>query len=233
MTKVKICGIRDITHAVAAVQAGADFIGLNFVPSSPRNVNLDEAKRIISRLRSMRGCGAKLRTVAVFANQPLEMVRTIARECDVDAVQLSGNESLAYCSEVGGFLIKAIHVNNDMVRDKAIMIVREAIAEISSRGYLPLLDSYRHGVMGGSGQIFDWTIARELAQDYAFLLAGGLSPENVGQAVSTVLPWGVDVASGVETEGDKDIVKINTFLKNVQAVASLDYEDSMQERCPS
>ena len=137
VTKVKICGIRDISHAVAAAQFGADFIGLNFVPSSPRNVDLDQAKRVISHLHTLSMFGQKPRTVAVFANQPLDLVRSIARQCDVDAVQLSGNESLAYCSEVGGLIIKAIHVNDDLPKSKAITIVREALAAISSMDICP------------------------------------------------------------------------------------------------
>ena len=224
MTKIKVCGLSQLEHALAAAEAGADFLGFVFAPS-PRQIAPERAQAIIAALKGRPTCPA---VVGVFVNRPTEIVNRIADRCRLDWVQLSGNEPWEYCQQIQRPVIKAIHVGEDQsVADIASLLLgRMKIGlDIAGTGrfetYLSmiyLLDKKSESVYGGTGQTFDWTLARELAQEFSFFLAGGLTPENVAQAVKQVRPWGVDVSSGVETKGIKDIAKIEAFIKAVRGV---------------
>ncbi len=214
MTKVKICGIQDPASAAAAAEAGVDFVGLVFVPGSRRRVDETSVLRIISDARAAAG---SVRVVGLFADQPAGEVNAVAGRCTLDMVQLCGAESLEYCSGMDTPVIKVLHVpGNATVKDSVDGLYDKAAA-LADRGHWVTLDSKVEGLQGGTGRSFDWDIARELsARGLSFLLAGGLTPENVASALDRVRPWGVDVSSGVETGGAKDAEKIRAFIQAVR-----------------
>jgi phosphoribosylanthranilate isomerase len=212
-TRVKICGIRNEDHALAAVEAGADFIGLVFAPSK-RQVSPAQAREIASAVKKS---SDTTKVVGVFVNAPSSQVNELADFCALDWVQLSGDESWEYCRDVVRPVIKAIRVGRQSPE--------ELHAELSTggkllppQGFIALLDSRVEGKYGGTGESFDWTSAKEVAKRFPVIIAGGLDPKNVAKLIETVAPWGVDVSSGVETGGVKDIAKITTFIEEVRKV---------------
>ena len=216
MTKVKICSVQEAEHILAAAEAGANFVGLNFVPGVRRRLPEDKAREMVSAFRDRYNhTGPKL--VGIFVDQPLDEVDRILQECDLDMAQLSGHESLEYARQVSRPVIKVVHVPAQRPDGEAIASLRPLLAELESAGILPLLHPDVGPALGGTGAAFDWEIARALAADRRFLLAGGLGPENVAQAVRQVQPWGVDVSSGVETAGIKDVEKIEAFVQGAKA----------------
>jgi phosphoribosylanthranilate isomerase len=213
MTRVKICGIQELDHALVAARAGADFIGLVFVPERRRQIEVGSAKAIVSGLKA-RGDSAP-KVVGLFADQPLEEVNQVIRACQLDLVQLCGQESLDYCGWIEAEVIKVLHVAGTGTGNA--ILLAENIQRFREAGHLITLDRLVDGLQGGTGQKFDWDMAAQLSrQGYPFLLAGGLTPGNVAQAVSSVKPWGVDVSSGVETGGVKDPEKIKAFVRSAK-----------------
>jgi phosphoribosylanthranilate isomerase len=213
MTRVKICGIQKLEHALVAAQAGADFIGLVFVPQRRRRLEVGSAKAIVSDLRAHSDNSPKV--VGLFADQPLEEVNQVIRACQLDLVQLCGQESLDYCGRVEAKVMKVLHVTGTGPGNITQLV--ENVQLFREAGHLVTLDRLVEGLQGGTGQKFDWETAAQLSrQGHSFLLAGGLSPDNVGQAVSTVKPWGVDVSSGVEIDGAKDPEKIKAFVRSAK-----------------
>jgi phosphoribosylanthranilate isomerase len=207
MTLVKICGVTDPGICLAAVGAGADFIGLVFAPSR-RKVKPDVAGAL-SRLVHYSRPGVEV--IGIFANQPVTEVNQTAREYDLDRVQLSGDESWEYCARISRPVIKAIRISDKTGPDA----VRSAIGQGFERlgnGLIVLLDTAVPGTFGGTGQTFPWEAAREFIGRERIMIAGGLGPENIGSLVREFDPWGVDVSSGVETNGAKDILKISDFV---------------------
>ncbi len=216
MTKVKICSVQEAEHILAAAEAGANFVGLNFVPGVRRRLPEDKAREMVQAFRDRYNrTGPKL--VGIFVDQPLDEVDRILQECDLDMVQLSGHESLEYAKQVTRPVIKAVHVPAGKPTGEVIASLRPLLAELDSAGILPLLHPDVGQALGGTGAALDWEIARALAGGRRFLLAGGLDPENVAQAVRQVQPWGVDVSSGVETAGIKDVEKIEAFVQRAGA----------------
>lgn len=213
MTKIKICGVQKPEDARAAAEAGADFVGLVFVPKRRRRLEIDQAQAILKALNST--SNHLPQTVGLFADQPLEEVNRIMRRCDLNLAQLCGGESVEYCQRVQGRVIKVVHVGGSPVGAAAVNSLACRIESYSNAGHLVTLDRLVEGLQGGTGHSFDWDIAAELARrGHHFLLAGGLSPSNVAEAVAAVRPWGVDVSSGVETGGAKDGDKIRAFIRN-------------------
>jgi len=211
MTKVKICGISDKKHAIAAIEAGADFIGMVFAQST-RQVTSEQAKAIVDAVKQT---SDTVKTVGVFVNMPAVQVNRIAKECGLDMVQLSGDESWEYCTDIEKPIIKAIHVQNQSGDD----IIRTATSGIDvavDNLYIVLLDTHVEGKYGGTGTSFDWELAESISQQYPVIVAGGLDPYNVKKAIDKLRPWGVDVSSGVETEGVKDVVKIKIFVEEAK-----------------
>ena len=217
---VKICGVREPDDARAAASLGADFIGIVFAPSR-RQVTMGQAQKIAAALRKTGFPGGRSPEVeaatiervlnesrpllvGVFADQDAETINRIARECKLDIVQLAGSEPWEMCAQIERPVFKCLKVREDYTAAE----VRERIGE----GGVPLLDPFVSGVYGGTGQRIDWDIAADVARSKTLVLAGGLSPENVAQAVVSVRPWAVDVSSGVETEGKKDVAKIRAFI---------------------
>ncbi|MDA1348453.1 MAG: phosphoribosylanthranilate isomerase [Chloroflexi bacterium] len=215
MTRFKICGLRELDHALVAADSGADFIGFNFVPGVRRQVTPEHAEAVIKEFRRLRGVGPP-QVVGLFANQPVDEVNRIAGQCGLDLAQLCGNEPPEYWEAVDIPVIKQIKVRDGDGSEGAAESTRREVAEVISHGHMAMLDTHREGSLGGTGKTFDWSIAAALSGAYDYLLAGGLSPENVGLAIATAMPWGVDVSSGVETDGVKDPDKIVAFANQVR-----------------
>jgi phosphoribosylanthranilate isomerase len=215
MTKVKICGIRDLDDARAAADAGAHFIGLVFVPERHRRLDPEPARAIVAGLKS--SAGRVPRIVGLFADQPLEEVNRTIETCGLDLAQLCGREPLDYCNQTRARVIKVLHIPDSLPPQAQTDELVARVKAYREAGNLVTLDRLVEGLQGGTGERFDWSIAAELSRlGQSFLLAGGLSPENVAQAVATVRPWGVDVSSGVETGGVKDHEKIRAFIREVR-----------------
>ncbi|MCE2464147.1 MAG: phosphoribosylanthranilate isomerase [Dehalococcoidia bacterium] len=217
MTQVKICGNREMSDVMMAAEAGADFTGLVFVPGTRRTLDEEKAIRMIATLREQVPSPPKM--VGIFADQPLKEVDRLVRRCGLDMVQLCGGESLDYCGKIGVPVIKVLHVSDALDVANAVDNLSQELLEVGTGGHLATLDRGVEGLQGGTGQSFNWDIARVLSsRGFQFLLAGGLTPENVGPAVSKVRPWGVDVSSGVETGGAKDVEKVRAFIRAVRGV---------------
>jgi phosphoribosylanthranilate isomerase len=213
MTRVKICGIRDKTHALAAVEAGADFIGLVFAPSR-RQVSPQKALPLVELVRGLRSRPA---VVGVFVNAAAQEVNHIADYCQLDWVQLSGDETWQYCQELKKAIIKVIHVSSGQKTDEILADIETGYQLLPEKELVCLLDSRVGGAYGGTGQVFNWQLAREVSVRFPVMIAGGLTPANVGQLVREVQPWGVDVSTGVESNGLKDASKIRAFVKAVRS----------------
>ena len=213
MTKVKICGISEVFQAKAAIEAGADLIGV-VLASSPRQVTYEKAREIAAAVKKY-----DIPAVGVFVNMPATEVNTVASSCELDWVQLSGDETWEYCQEIEKPVIKAIHVSPDWDEEKLLAHLEDGQQVLGSRSPIYLLDTLVENQYGGTGQTFAWEIARQAAVKYPVIIAGGLHPGNIGQVVADLRPWGVDVSSGVENQGVKDVTKIKAF---VQAVRSAD-----------
>ena len=215
MTAFKICGLRELGHALAATDAGADYLGFVFVPGVRRRISADRASEIIQECRRLRASDMPA-IVGLFANQTLEDVNQIVRHCSLEFAQLCGDEPPEYWERVEAPVIRQIKVREDRPRDETIDEVRRRVDEVVSGMHTALLDKHQAGHLGGAGKSFDWSIARDVARSHEFLLAGGLTPENVLQAITEVSPWGVDVSSGIETDGVKDLTKIAAFAEEVR-----------------
>jgi phosphoribosylanthranilate isomerase len=200
MVRVKICGITNLDDALASVEAGAHALGFNFYEQSPRYVEPAAAGRIIGALPDSIQC------VGVFVNVPnAERVKRLAGEAGVQAVQLHGDESPAYCRELREFfVVKALRVGSDFDPEQAARYETDAV----------LLDGFSPVAFGGVGQRFDWSIAARTRPLVAKLfLAGGLNEDNVAAAIESVGPYAVDACSGLEiTPGRKDMVKVRAFI---------------------
>ena len=211
MTRVKICGITEVSHARAAIEAGADLIGVVLAPS-PRQVTYDKAREIAAAAKKY-----NLPAVGVFVNMPAATVNTVASSCQLDWVQLSGDETWEYCQQMEKPVIKAIHISPEWDEKKLLARLESGQKELGSRSPIYLLDTWLEQKYGGTGQAFAWEIARRAVAEYPVIIAGGLHPGNAGQVVASLKPWGVDVSSGVESQGIKDVEKIKAFVQAVRS----------------
>ena len=212
MVRVKICGLSEVEHAVAAAEAGAEFLGLVFAPSR-RMVTPEKALEIVEAVRCLHYRPA---IVGVFTNAPVAEVNRIADMCRLDWVQLSGEESLGYCSEIARPIIKVMHVSSGSDVQRVEAEIEEGYRLRPEQELIYLLDTQSDDVYGGTGKVFDWRLAREVSMRRDVIIAGGLNPFNVKQLIQEAAPWGVDVSSGVETEGKKDVLKIRAFIESVR-----------------
>lgn len=237
MTRVKICGVGDVETALAAAEAGADFIGIMFA-NSRRKVTPQACYDIVTALHEKRGSGpiafsgpgageVSARSwfgawneaieealfihrpiiVGVFADQAVADVQEIAGAAQLDMIQLSGAEDDSFVRAMSIPTIRVVHVGDG---DDASDALDRAPAGI---GQAVMFDRAKSGARGGTGESFEWGIAAEAGQSAPLFLAGGLDPENVATAIDVAAPWAVDVSSGVETDGKKDIDKIRAFVR--------------------
>lgn len=204
--KVKVCGMTQWEDAKYAVEQGADAVGFIFYKKSPRSVTMKEAREIILKLPPF------VDTVGVFVNESPDRVNKIADYCGLDLVQLHGEESPAFCRKIHRRVIKAFRVAD-------LQSIKQ-MEKYSVSGFL--LDTFCDDLHGGTGRTFDWNLALPAKKMGPVILAGGLTPRNVAQAVRQVRPYGVDVCSGVEkTPGIKDPEKVRAFLKNIRSGSRL------------
>jgi phosphoribosylanthranilate isomerase len=245
VTLVKICGIRDARTALAAAEAGADFIGLVFAESR-RQVTPQACHDIVEAITERRRLApppvdlggptrgevsprswfpawadaielalarARPLVVGVFARMTAEEVNDIAEAARIDIVQLSGGEDDAFLRAVRRPVLRTIHVHDG---DEPADITERIVPGLHAA---TLLDTASPGALGGTGTSFDWAIAEDVAARFPVVLAGGLTPANVAEAVRTVRPWAVDVSSGVETDAVKDPDKIRAFISAAKGVS--------------
>lgn len=256
-TRVKICGNRTPEDVLAAAEAGADFVGMIFAHSK-RRVDVEAAQAMVRALGEPLAArqfqapppaspdareefkpwfehGADLLdaylavkrplTVGVFADQPIEDVNAIVEEVGLDLVQLSGDETWEDCLLVNREVIQVVHISPLDAPANALELVQPGFAVAL------MLDSAHGPYRGGTGVTFDWTVAHEVSDRMPMVLAGGLTPENVGEALRTVRPWAVDVLSGTETDGKKDPALVRAFIEAVRAAdAALSGEPSEVDR---
>ncbi|HKQ08423.1 MAG TPA: phosphoribosylanthranilate isomerase [Blastocatellia bacterium] len=199
--RVKICGVRTLEEAEAAIGAGADALGFNFWPRSPRYVAPADAREIARQLAPLTSL------VGVFVNEERQRVIEIASQVGLQAVQLHGDEPAAYCEGFGSLrVIKALRVGDDF---DCREIEKYTVSMI-------LLDTSVRGSYGGTGHRFDWRIATEAKRYAPLILAGGLRVDNVAEAIAAVRPAAIDVCSGIEAEpGRKDLRKLREFMAEV------------------
>ena len=218
--KVKMCGISKVETIPAVVEAKPDYMGLVFA-SSKRQVTVDQAKTLVEELHKQytkrynngaeQSNDDEIKTVGVFVNETLENLVSIAKEANLDAVQLHGDEDEAF--------IQSLKERTNVEVWKAVQIRSAADAEvwIDSSADMLLFDAYHKDERGGTGEVFDWTSLDEFERP--FMLAGGIDGTNVARAIRTVRPYGIDISSGIETNGVKDDEKIKAFTNIVRTIA--------------
>jgi phosphoribosylanthranilate isomerase len=202
MVRIKICGITNLEDALLAAELGADALGFIFYAKSPRKVAPEAAREIIAQLPPF------VAAVGVFVDEAAAVVQELAAKVGLDWVQLHGQESPEYCRSLGRKVIKGFRIKDeDSLR---------RLAGYQGAAQALLLDTYKKGQVGGTGTVFDWQLAREAKQYGRIILAGGLNPDNVAQAITIVQPAAVDAASGTEAvPGRKDPAKLRAFFKAV------------------
>lgn len=204
MVRIKICGITNLEDALLAAELGADALGFIFYPKSPRYVAPDAARQIIAQLPPF------VLSVGVFVNEEAQVVRDLAAQVGLDWIQVHGQESPDYCRSLGRRVMKAFRIK-DAGSLKDLEPYQGAVQAF-------LLDTYKKGQVGGTGESFDWQLAREAKQYGQIVLAGGLTPENVGRAIKIAQPEAVDTASGTEAApGRKDPEKLRAFFRAVKS----------------
>jgi phosphoribosylanthranilate isomerase len=204
MVRIKICGITRVEDALAAAAAGADAIGLVFYAPSPRAVSAERARQIISALPPF------VTSVGLLVNASAQEVKAVLAEVPLDVLQFHGDEPADFCKQFGRPYLKALRVRagDDL----------NALAAQWPDASGILLDSYKAGVPGGTGEIFDWSLI-PTERSWPLVLAGGLAADNVADAITRAAPWAVDVSGGVEqAKGIKDADKINSFVREVKRV---------------
>jgi phosphoribosylanthranilate isomerase len=207
--RVKICGITNLADAKLAVDLGGDALGFNFYEKSVRNIAPADAYKIIQKLPE------KIEAAGVFVNWTPEAVIALARAVDLDTIQLHGDEPTATARVLANYF----QVTKAMRVGKGFRLSQLKPFQSAVRAFL--FDAAKHGEYGGTGHRTDWTIARRAAKTHDIILAGGLTPENVAEAILTVRPYAVDVASGVESRpGKKDRAKLAQFFAEVRRANS-------------
>jgi len=214
MTHIKICGIKTLPDALAAIEAGADYLGFNFYAKGVRFIEKEICAEITSVLKLEH---PQIKLVGVFVDSSVDEVKSILDFCALDLAQLHGDETSQMAAQLAPRAFKAIRLKADFETDKRIEA--DFVAPRGGEAPALLIDSAVQGMYGGSGVTADWSRAAQLAKRYPLLLAGGLTPENVAAAIQQVNPWGVDVASGVESSPTKkDAKKMKAFVKAIRLV---------------
>ena len=218
--KVKICGVRDGDAAFVAASSGADYFGVVLVEGVRRQLTPFRAQEVVRdfrirardhRVRRLRQKGPQV--VGLFRNQDARWVNKTARQVDVDYVQLNGEEDEAYMRAMWKPIIRQVRIKSHWSREQLIDLIDYHL----SLDRIVLLDAYDEAQPGGTGKTFDWSVAEGIADREGVLLAGGLTPGNVDSALQQLNPWGVDVSTGVETDGIKDHAKIRAFIETAKS----------------
>ena len=217
MTKFKICGLTDLHNAKTVRSANADFMGFVFVPGSKRKLDKNSAKQLIDSYRQSTGSGGPA-LVGLFADQPLDFVNEMITLCGFEYVQLCGSESPEYWEKINSKVIKSISADSLTSNVQNQSNLFNETQKIVDSNAIPLYDKFERGQLGGTGKSFDWACINGFSDSVDFILAGGLNPENVGNAIKQVRPWCVDVSTGVETAGIKDPYKILKFSEEIQVL---------------
>ena len=211
---VKICGLRDADTALATAKSGADFIGLNFVEGVRRQLKVMEGAAVVSGYRLRAGRKKyRMKIVGLFRNQPAAWVNEVSKRVVLDYVQLCGDEDEMYMRSMWRPVLKQVRVRQGM----SVAALGAEVQSHLDAGRMVVLDRYDEKTPGGSGKTFDWSVAEGIADRDGVLLAGGLTPGNVASAIRMLRPWGVDVSSGVESDGVKDRRKIQDFIETAKA----------------
>ena len=208
IVKIKICGITNQEDAALAVAAGADAVGFVFYRKSPRAAEPAVVRAIVAGLPPF------VLPVGVFVNEDASVVRNVMDDCGLALAQLHGDETAVYCQALGRPVLKALRL-----KDRGSFL---ALAEFQGRANVRgfLIDAHSEQAYGGTGMTADWTLAAEAARSTPIVLAGGLTPANVAQAIQAVRPYGIDVSSGVEAgPGKKDPVKLKAFIEAARLVS--------------
>ena len=218
--KVKMCGISKVETIPAVVEAKPDYMGLVFA-SSKRQVTVDQAKTLVEELHKQytkrynngaeQSNDDEIKTVGVFVNETLDNLVSIATEANLDVVQLHGDEDEAFIQSLKG------RTNVEIWKAVQIRSSTDAEAWIDSSADMLLFDAYHKDERGGTGEVFDWSCLDEFERP--FMLAGGIDSTNVARAIRTVRPYGIDISSGIETDGVKDDEKIKAFTNIVRTIA--------------
>lgn len=203
-TRVKICGIRTASAALVAADAGADLLGFCFVPNARRFLGHNEARAVIEAVRAHRR-GGEIEMVGLFVNETPAVIDAVAADVGLDWAQLCGNETVTAMQGLDTPALKTIRFTGEPQETSWLML--------SIQGVPLVVDAHVQGAWGGTGVIADWQRAAEYAQTMSLMLAGGLTPANVADAIRAVRPWAVDVSSGVETDGVQDHAKIRAFVQ--------------------
>jgi len=206
--KVKVCGITNAEDALAAVEAGADALGFVCYRKSPRYVEPEIIKRIVASLPPF------VLPVGVFVNEEIKTARDLVDSCGLVLAQLHGDESASYCEALGRPVLRGLRL-----RDRGTLLhMAEYRGRAGVRGFV--VDAFSEEAYGGTGRVADWSLAAEAASAAPILLAGGLTSKNVGEAIRTVRPYGIDVSSGVEiSPGKKDHDKVRAFIRAARLVS--------------
>ncbi len=213
--KIKICGTTSFEDALLSAEAGADMLGFIFYPHSPRYVTVEQATEIIAALRAERG-DATPAIVGIFVDEPTDMVKRIREEAGLDFIQLHGSEPPVEMKMLAPYAFKAVRPQN---RGDAEAAVATYVRVLPDNDAIPdfLIDAFHPWKMGGTGQMSDWSVSEVLARRFKVMVAGGLTTENVAEALEQVKPWGVDAVSGVESKkGVKDPDKVREFVRVVR-----------------
>ena len=218
MTKIKICGIRTLENARMVARAGADMIGLNFYPNTPRFIEPANARAVVDGLRADLGAACPT-IVGVFVNAGADEVRAVTEEVGLDYAQLNGDETAAFARALSGLAFKAIRPADEDAARTEVAALGGIFLEADAAPSV-LLDAYNPKLFGGTGEAASLSVARVVkAAAPRMMLAGGLNPANVAERIGKIQPWGVDVASGVEagTPGIKDESKVRAFIAAVRS----------------
>lgn len=209
---VKVCGLNARDHVIAAAEAGADYVGF-VLTKSRRRITPDDARKLVRAARSAR---RSLRTVGVFTDESASEINRIADYCGLDLVQVTGRKGVGYLGELKRPLIRVLHVAPGVSARSLVDGIERADAVMYQSPPLHLLDTHSPAAGGGTGKMFDWTIARDVSERHPIIVAGGLTPVNVYELIREVRPLGVDVSSGVEVDGAKDAGLIRAFIAAVR-----------------
>jgi len=215
MIAIKFCGLTNLADCMAALRAGADWLGFNFYQQSPRSITKAECQRVVAELQpTLKNLARPVHLVGVFVGCGAREVLATLDDCGLELAQLSGEDA---AETVWGCQGRAYVAVRTGLKTGAV----DQLRSLPRRDEPPagLVDASALGLFGGTGKLADWDQASALAAEFPVFLAGGLTPENVAEAIRVVRPWGVDAASGIErAPGQKDVEKMNAFVRAIREV---------------